>query len=56
MILRDVLLILGPNKTTQFRSFLTTTLGKVDNGQTYTAEDLNKHVKVNHPNNFKDKN
>lgn len=55
MTLNDAILILGPTHTAQFRTYLTTTLGKVDNGKTYTSEDLNAHVKANHPNMFKDK-
>ena len=56
MTLGQVTLILGPTRTATFRSFLVSTLGKTDNGQTYAIEDLNAHVKANHPKGFKDKN
>ena len=56
MTLHDAQMILGPTKFVQFRGYLVTTLRKVDNGQTYTSEDLNAHVKANHPNSFKDRN
>jgi hypothetical protein len=46
MTLTHVQLIVGTTNAASFRTYLTGTLVKSDNGQTYHEEDLNSYAKA----------